>query len=138
VSILIVLVLATTVGAVYELTYVPVEPGTGFPPLELYQSVDGGQTWQSVFRQIPNPGGPPSIQILMGSENADVIYLTNTRCPATQAFRAGSGPLAQPFAGSPYSACLSSDVGKSWRMVLAPSQFASTMGGGVIDQQGRL
>lgn len=123
---------------VYELTLVPVEPGTGFPPMELYQSANDGQTWQSVLRQIPNPGGPPSIQILTGSENADVVYLTNTRCPATQAFHAGSGPLAKPFAGSPYSVCMSSDAGKSWRTVLAPSQFAQTIGGGVIDQQGRL
>jgi hypothetical protein len=42
----------------YELAYVPVAPGTGYPPFELYQSVDGGKTWQQALKQIPNTMSP--------------------------------------------------------------------------------
>ncbi len=120
----------------YELAFLPVAPGTGFPPLALYQSVDGGKTWQSVEKQIPYSSISP-VEILTGSENPNVVYLTNTACPASQAFHAGGGPVVQ-LAGSRFSLCMSSDAGKSWRTITAPSQFAYTMGGGVIDQQGRL
>jgi hypothetical protein len=122
----------------YELAYVPVVPGTGFPPLELYRSTDGGTTWQTLLQHITwmSPLAPATI--LMGSENANAVYLTNTRCPAAQALHAGGVSLVQPLAGSPYSVCMSSDAGKSWRTIPVPSQFAYTMGGGVIDQQGRL
>jgi hypothetical protein len=67
-----------------------------------------------------------------------MVYITNSQCSAPQASHADGGPLVQPLAGSPYSVCMSSDAGKSWRTIPAPSQFAHTMGGGVIDQQGRL
>lgn len=122
----------------YELAYVPIAPGMGFPPLELYQSVDGGKTWQSVLQHIPWLAPLSPSAILTGSEHLEVIYLTNTRCPAAQAFHAGGGPLLRPLAGSPFSMCMSSDAGKSWRTVTAPNQFAQTIGGGVVDQQGRL
>jgi hypothetical protein len=120
----------------YELAFLPVAPGTGFPPLTLYQSVDGGKTWQSVVKQIPYSSIIP-VEILTGSENPNVVYLTNTMCAASQAFHAGGGPVVQ-LAGSRFSLCMSSDAGKSWRTITAPSQFAYTMGGGVIDQQGQL
>ncbi len=122
----------------YELAYVPVEPGTGFPLLELYQSTDGGQTWQSVLQHLPWLAPLSPVSILTGSETPDLVYLTNTRCPAAQAFHASGGPLALPLAGSPFSMCMSSDGGKNWRTLSAPSQFAQTMGGGVVDQKGRL
>jgi hypothetical protein len=77
------------------------------------------------------------VEILTGSENPNVVYLTNTACPASQAFHVGGGPVVQ-LAGSRFSLCLSSDAGKSWRTISAPSQFAYTMCGGVIDQQGGL
>jgi hypothetical protein len=121
----------------YELAFVPVAPGTGFPPLELYQSVDGGKTWQSILKQIPWLAPLSPSAILTGSENPKVVYLTNTRCPASQAFHAG-GPLYQSLAGGSFSLCVSSDGGRSWRTITPPGQIASTMGGGVVDRQGRL
>jgi hypothetical protein len=57
---------------------------------------------------------------------------------SSQAFHARGGPLVQPLAGSPFSLCLSSDEGRSWRTITPPGQFAYTMGGGVVDRQGRL
>jgi hypothetical protein len=124
----------------YELAFVPLSPGTGFPSLELSTSVDSGKTWQSVLKGLPerSPMGSIPVEILIGSENPNVIYLTNTRFPAAQAYTTGGGPLLRPLAGSPFSLCMSSDAGKSWRTLSAPSQFASTMAGGVVDQQGRL
>lgn len=125
-------------SVMYELAFVQVEPGTGFPSLELYQSADGGQTWQLVLQRLPELSPFSSAAILTGSENPGVVYLTNTRCSAAQAFHAGYQAAFLPLAGSGYSICMSNDGGKSWKTVLAPSQFAQTMGGGVIDRQGRL
>jgi hypothetical protein len=125
-------------SVMHELAFVPVEPGTGFPLLELYQSIDGGQTWYMILQSIPELSPLSTAAILTGGENPDVIYLTNTRCPAVQTLHAGYQAAFLPFAGGGYSICMSNDGGKSWRTILAPSQFAQTMGGGVIDQQGRL
>jgi hypothetical protein len=129
-------VLPANPATFYELAFLPGIPGGPLPSLELYQSADGGLVWHQVLKGIAYSMTPR--EILTGSENLHVVYLTNSRCPASQALHAGGGPLARPFAGSPFSLCLSSDAGKSWNTLTPPGQFASTMGGGVIDQQGRL
>lgn len=122
----------------YELTYVPTEPGTAFPSFELSRSVDGGRTWQLVEQHLPWLAPLLPATILTSSENPNVMYLTNTRCPVAQAFRADNWFPTRPSAGSPFSMCTSRDAGKTWKTLQAPGPLAQVMSGGVVDQQGRL
>jgi hypothetical protein len=59
----------------YGLAFVPVAPGTGFPPLELYKSLDGGQMWQSVLQRPPwmAPLSPSAIST--GSAPSQLAYM---------------------------------------------------------------
>lgn len=122
----------------YELAYVPTEPGTAYPSLELYRSIDGGNTWQSVIAQLPWLAPlASSAAILSGSAYPAVIYLTSTRCPSIRSLRTSQAP-ALPSGSSPFSLCMSRNTGHSWQTLQAPDQVAQTMSGGIVDQQGRL
>ncbi len=122
---------------IYEIVGLPAAiPGTSSSlAVELYKSTDGGTTWQPSLKQIPVSVASPDV--LIGSEKPDLIYLTNTRCPASQAFHADGGPLIQQLAGGGFNLCMSSDGGTNWRTITAPTQLAATMGGGLVDLQGR-
>ncbi len=125
----------TNTNSIYEIVGLPGAVAGGPYQAELFKSGDGGTTWQPVLKQLPTIPTDPIIFI--GSENSNFVYLTNTRCPSTQAFHAGGGPLFQPLAGAAFSVCMSSDGGAHWQTITAPSQLAVSMGG-VIDPQGRL
>lgn len=122
----------------YELAYTPTEPGTAFPSLELYRSVDSGKTWQTILQHLPWMAPLSPATILLGSANPEVIYLTNTRSSAVQMYRADKKAAFLPLAGGGYSMCMSKDGGKNWRTLVPPNQMTFTMSRGAVDQQGRL
>ena len=122
---------------IYEIVGLPGAVPGQFPTGELYKSTDGGATWtlQPSLKQIT--GFLPMPEILIGSEKANMVYLTNTPCSSSQAFQPGAMALFQPRAGGGFSLCMSSDGGTNWRNITAPSNLALSMGGGPIDPQGR-
>jgi hypothetical protein len=115
---------------IYEIVGLPGATAGGPPQVELYKSADGGNTWQPLLKKI---GVTPSVpEVFIASEKPDQVYISNTQCPASQAFYTGGGPLVQPLAGGGFNLCMSSNGGINWKTITAPS------GGSHIDPQGRI
>ena len=121
----------------YEIVGLPGAVAGQFPRGEFYKSTHGGSTWtlQPALTQIT--GFLPMPEILLGSEQPNMVYLTNTACSSSQAFQTGAVALLQPRAGAGFSLCMSSDGGTNWRNVTAPTNLALAVGGGPVDPQGR-
>lgn len=77
---------------------------------------------------------PATPDVFIGSEKPDLICISNTRYPVSQAFHTGEGLLIQPLAGGAYTLCMSSDGGINWGTITASSPLVASMGG---DPQGR-
>lgn len=125
----------TNTNIIYEIVGLPGATAGGIPQVELYKSADGGTTWQPLLKKIGvTPSGPA---VFIGSQNPGQVYISNTQCPASQAFHTGGGPLFQPLAGGGFNLCASSDGGINWQTITAPTQLSAMMGGGQVDPQGR-
>jgi hypothetical protein len=79
---------------------------------------------------------PATPDVFIGSEKPDLICISNTRCPDSQAFHTGGGLLIQPLAGGAYNLCMSSDGGINWEPLRLLPRLQLRWVGGQLDPQG--